>query len=479
MKKKTIAICIVCLLIATSVLSLFIRHVQNNKDETQIEPLETEPYTTMYLPPGSDEYNIEVTDPNGPANEVAIAINPTDPDNLIAGAKDYTPGPGDYVWAGYYWSTDGGKSWGNGHIDGWPDGPESVLTGYEGSSDPVVCFDGDGNAYYSSLAYNRQPSIDPLTGRLLKNAIWIAKSTDKGATYPEIYIVAETKDLVTFHDKQWFAIDQENGNIYFVWAMYEAATAQIVFTRSTDGGESWSPLLPISLISTSVARGNQGAVISIGPDGIIYVTWIDFDDDTIKFSYSTDYGQTFSAAAAIADVVPIPSPLPNSEFRTPTLLSMAVDCSNGSNKGAIYIVWNDYRNDDADILLIVSFDGGATWTEPVRVNDDELRNEKDQFFPWVNVSPTGDVHVVFYDRRNDPENYLVGCYYAHSSNDTDFHTNLRITDFSFDGRYSYHQNGYEFIGDYIGVTSCENKVFPIWCDTRKEEADIYTAIILG
>jgi hypothetical protein len=62
------------------------------------------PYTTLLNMGG--EVNFEITTENGPANEVTIAINPKNPKNLIAGAKDYTLGPregreGYRVWSGY------------------------------------------------------------------------------------------------------------------------------------------------------------------------------------------------------------------------------------------------------------------------------------------------------------------------------------------------------------------------------------------
>jgi hypothetical protein len=90
-------------------------------DKPEPEPAESPaPFTTLMEYNG--EVNFEATIENGPANEVTIAVNPKDPDNLIAGGKDYTLGPsgnGYIVWSGYYWSEDGGKTWGNGLIWGY------------------------------------------------------------------------------------------------------------------------------------------------------------------------------------------------------------------------------------------------------------------------------------------------------------------------------------------------------------------------
>jgi hypothetical protein len=68
-------------------------------------------------------------------------------------------------------------------------------------------------------------------------------------------------------------------------------------------------------------------------------------------------------------------------------------------------VWNGA---DLDVQLVESTDGGATWSAPIRVNDNSPTDGTDQFQPMLAVSPDGStVAVAFYDRRlscpsNDP-----------------------------------------------------------------------------
>src|SRR5207253_7749532 len=82
----------------------------------------------------------------------------------------------------------------------------------------------------------------------------------------------------------------------------------------------------------------------------------------------------------------------------------AVDLSNGPRKGTLYVNWIDARNGDPDVFVMSSRDGGETWTAPVRVNDDPLKNGKVQFFTWMSVDPIdGSIHIVFYDRRDTEE----------------------------------------------------------------------------
>src|SRR5262249_57524851 len=77
-----------------------------------------------------------------------------------------------------------------------------------------------------------------------------------------------------------------------------------------------------------------------------------------------------------------------------------VDISRGRDRRSVYVCWIDTRHGDPDVFLAALRDGGATWAEPVRVNDDPPGNGKEQLFAWLAVDPRdGSVNVVFYDRR--------------------------------------------------------------------------------
>src|SRR5438105_8585665 len=121
---------------------------------------------------------------DGPAdngdNEVDIAINPTNPSNLVAGWNDYGPGGS----CGIGWSIDGGKSW---HTD-WLRGvtPEGGNPTYDyGAGDPSVGFLNDGTAIFTCNAWsNKKPT-----------AIFVTTSKDGGQTWaaPQLVASAETK----------------------------------------------------------------------------------------------------------------------------------------------------------------------------------------------------------------------------------------------------------------------------------------------
>jgi hypothetical protein len=111
------------------------------------------------------------------------------------------------------------------------------------------------------------------------------------------------------------------------------------------------------------------------------------------------------------------------------------------NTGVLYVTWNDGDNEVADFasatgfyhftdaLLTSSADGGSHWSTAVRVNnnveDGTTHPFTDQFHPTVASDMTGKIGVCFYDRRNDPLNFLIGRTCAVSINGNSW-TNLPI-----------------------------------------------------
>src|SRR5438128_191703 len=104
--------------------------------------------------------NVDVTfDPNFlPQNEPSVALNPLNGQDLVAGANDYRLiASGGQAWAGAYTSFDGGRTWSNQLIHGFPGDPTTtVLSGFASAGDPAVAFSRNGTAYYALLAFKIQ-----------------------------------------------------------------------------------------------------------------------------------------------------------------------------------------------------------------------------------------------------------------------------------------------------------------------------------
>jgi hypothetical protein len=133
-----------------------------------------------------------------------------------------------------------------------------------------------------------------------------------------------------------------------------------------------------------------------------------------------------------------------------------VDLSNSSNEGTLYVNWIDARNGDVDVFIASSRDGGETWSAPVRINDDPLKNGKAQFLTWISVDPVdGSVNVVFYDRR-DTEGPLTRLTLARSIDGGRLFVNYKIdmSPFACDPKV--------FFGDYSGISAYGGRVVPIF-----------------
>lgn len=104
------------------------------------------------------------------------------------------------------------------------------------------------------------------------------------------------------------------------------------------------------------------------------------------------------------------------------------------------------------------------------MNNDATSN--DQFFQWVSVSPDGQIHIVFGDRRDDPGDFLYHTYYASSSDSgVSFEPNVKVTSVASDPDINFSGT---FIGDYFNVTSAS--IHATWTDTRNGHQDIYSSV---
>jgi hypothetical protein len=451
-------------------------------------------YTTA--PPGNDEPTSPlpgglpqvICDPDcnqeirpGPAqvNEVDLQVNPVDPNNVVAAANDYAQPSGAH-WVGYYWSRDGGRTWGQNLLPGYPGSRAlTTLSGMGASGDPALAFDTRGNVYLAGIAFTVVPVPGPNPGR--DSVIFVAKSADGGETYSQVVVVARAITKFSFHDKEWVTVDPTNDYVYVVWVRFNAAlVGEMVFSRSTNGGLTWSAPRIISDATTGEFQV-QGAYPMVTADGILHITWVDFQTNQVRYVRSTDHGATFSDPVDIATANEPPSPLPNANYRTALLPQGAVDTGYSQYQGSLYVAWNDYRNDDTDIYLTISRDGGDTWSQERRVNTNLLGDGTDQFMPDIAVTPQGYVVMIWYDRRDDPNNTLVRPYFAISTDGGENWTDFGVgPPFNGDhGGTSFLSGESHLIGDYIGIGTSDTYCALAWADTRHGTASQPNSDIFG
>jgi hypothetical protein len=274
---------------------------------------------------------------------------------------------------------------------------------------------------------------------------------------------------------------------------------------SEDGGLTWTD--PVG-VSPTVSRGYgerdgggapgvfgtlrvvQGSQPTVTPDGTAYVAWMDSTDDRsqegvgeIQVAKSTDAGQTWSTPT-------VASVFNETEFRTRTNFfrfwaSSFPQLTSGPN-GELYAVYvgrpPDKPNDDGDVFVTTSLDGGDIWSRPRRLNDDD--GDHAQFFPAADVDASGNLHVMWGDFRDSPSQSSYHIYYTNSKDqgetfgfeDEDLGLSVgdtRVSDFASNPNFGFP--GGRFLGDYFalaanGAADAEDQdIYMVWADTRLGE----------
>jgi hypothetical protein len=134
------------------------------------------------------------------------------------------------------------------------------------------------------------------------------------------------------------------------------------------------------------------------------------------------------------------------------------DISNSPYRGNIYINFSDATNgdNDIDVFMVKSTDGGNSWSAPQRINQDPVGNKKQQFMSWMHVDPvTGAINIIWFDRR-DYTDTQTDVYLARSTDGGSTFAEYKISETPFVPDKSI------FFGDYINVMSYNNFSACIW-----------------
>ena len=458
-------------------------------------------------------------------SEPHIAMNPLNHANLVAGSKQYVNNKHYLFRIGMYSSFDGGQTWNDaGHLP-VPTCPATTLCSPPPDTTPSACagngpfsdackfttsdiwttFDDEGNAYGIVLV---SPSSNVGTGW----EMWMYRSTDGGRTWPlsNMRVIHNHNDhtLSNFFldDKDAIAVDNYTlagtglttgpnnprdghiGNLYACWGLDGTVvpTQNQVFSRSLDGGNTWSQAL---IISGATNAREIGCQIAVAPSGRVYVSFFVYALTSPAgapyvtgvgqyLTWSDDHGATFGTPIKVAAVNPVPNHLQTADnFRNLSLPAMAVS----PRDGTVYITWADEHTSgsvsDADILLVKGADRGLGLppdfgtplpNPPVRVNQDPIGNGKDQFQPQIAVTALGQVDISYFDRRSDPNDFFIDTYLSRSNDGGATWTDTRVTSAMSDPRINPPIDGAGnfFYGDYQGLVADDSCATPFWQDTH-------------
>lgn len=381
--------------------------------------------------------------------EPSIAIHPKNNLWMIAGT----------VMNDYYYSKNGGKSWKS----------SSLKSEFGVGGDPVVHIDTKGRFYYFHLS-------SPKGAARLDRIVCDFSDKIEG----EWSSSATAKNGKKAQDKQWVAECLLTGNLYLTWTQFDRYNSSapedsstIVFSKSVDQGESWSEPRRISTFAGDCLDGDntvEGAVPAVGPNGEIYVSWS--GPKGIRFNRSLDQGETW-----LAEEILVSEQLGGWSFDIPGIFRCnglpitKCDVSNGTHKGRIYVNWTDQRNGETntDVWLSYSDNQGASWSEPIKVNQD--KTEKQQFFTWMDIDQSnGNIYFVYYDRRNYHDN-RTDVFMATSTDGGLTFSEQKISTTPF------IPSDKIFFGDYINIAAHNGVIRPIWSRMDDGKISLWVGLV--
>lgn len=386
------------------------------------------------------------------ANEPSIAVDPSVPDRMAIGWRQFDTITSSFREAGVAASADGGRNW----------TATAVLEEGVYRSDPVLGAGPDGTLYYLSLRHDTQG-----------NAVCdMFISYDHGVTWP-------TKQFALGGDKAWFAVDQNNGHIYQAWSTF-SNYAPSQFNRSVDGGITWETPVSYDPFGDPPAQPIYGTV-DVGPNGEVYVAgvrnivpsstyWIARSinsSDPLQNVFFDAVRQIDLGGQFLIGAAPNPGGLV-------AQVNVGVDTSGGPFHGAVYVLCSVDPTDEQDPLqvhMIRSMDGGLTFSEPVRVNDDDDDTNAYQWFAAMDVAPNGRIDVIWNDTRNTGQPYLCQLFYS-SSNDggVTWSPNVAVSP-GFNSFVGWPQQNK--LGDYYDIRSDLVGAHVAYAATFNGEQDIY------
>ena len=443
------------------------------------------------LPAAATPANVDVSRRHLNESEEAIAVNPTNPNNIVVvtnvGHREAGLEAG--MFAGV--SFDGGQTWATRLI-----GNNDNLG--DACCDPSLSFDQHGNLF---LTYLYQ----------VENVVPVALSTDGGLSFHLVANIGaggsatasrsgtDDRGLFRFVDQPTITAGEDEA-----WVIFNAGGPMVATGARVMGLGQVGSFAPVEVVSGTnnctygdVAIGPSGQVMNVctltetGQGGGKLLVSVD-PDRLGPASFGKRVSVTDTHIGGFDFIPPQPDRSVDAEP------GLAWDRTGGPHRGRVYLVYTlEVKNesDNTDIEVRYSDDDGATWSAPVRVNDDATANS--QFLPKISIDPTtGNIAVIWYDSRQDLGTGGPGDTNGMPNDDaqvwgafsTDggrtFTPNVMISAGTSNSPDS--GNGIDY-GDYSGLSFFGGIAHPAWSDNSNStgtnpdgalhQLDIYTAAV--
>ena len=400
-------------------------------------------------------------DSNGD-NEVDIAINPTNPDNLIAAWNDY--GPGQSCGLGY--SFDSGKTWTTSWLRGVTPLGGNATFDY-GAGDPSVGFLKDGTAVLSCAAWGASKSQP--------SALFASRSTDGGRNWAPVQQLTFGQNLGHLQDHNMLTIDPYGDRVlvaYSVWNGYRALSYALI---SSDGGNTYAGPYEIASDYTKNAVDRFDVSLAGAPDGTIYATtgiWQhvqEWSEQAVVVSQLRTGETKFTRSVKVRDLVPAPMTLPGESWRTSMQASIGVE-----SDGTVDLLTGDFATGNLDIYLARSHDHGASFPASQQAN--LTGDANDQVMPWMSVRPSGRIDLVYYD-YNRATGLMDADYGQVAAGSTTLDRTVVQSGIDGDSQPPRGAGHAPFMGDYLGIDATDKLVAIAWTGNGPLSQDVFSATL--
>lgn len=428
-------------------------------------------------------FNRQVTCDSNPANDRSeswIAVNPTDPYNLVGASKKFSD-PATYKFSlASYASWDGGQSWTDIGLLPYP----ATVSGQvvAGISDPTVAFDELGNAYILGLAFAQ-------AGRTFT---WLGLvaciSTDQGRSW-----TASTMHQGLGDDKQVLASDTNpvgaslyRGTVYATWDGQAGGGGGVLFACTTTHGASWKGVTQggVDQPAGSLIIPNAGlSSIAVDSRGNVYVSAVGSDaqnHSAILCAVSGDGGASFGAPQVIASPITPFNFVPDNLFRAETIPTSCV--TTGDH---VVVAWPDERTAGTIQVFYVRSGPNGHWPNNpsagtlLTAAQPSAAGQQD-IMPQLATAPDGTVGCALYEygpkTAGGPS--LIDVHLLASTDaGQSFDNRVTVTDQPWDPHVDLvtDEYGHGFIGDYFGFAAGPLGFFPLWTDTRTGVQEMFSS----
>lgn len=391
--------------------------------------------------------------------EPHVAVNPADPNHLLAAWQQDRWSNGAARGNRSAVSFDGGRTWtaSMAALSRCSGGTSANGGDFERASDPWVAIGPDGTAYQIAIALSGASQTVGST-----SVVIAARSPDGGLTWEAPVTLIRDADL-PFNDKESMSADPTDARYaYAVWDRLADGRGPALFARTTDAGRTWEPARVVH--DPGFGRQTINTLVAVLPDGTLVVTFtrllnVGLGNPVLMATRSTDKGLTWSEPVVVAQVQARGAVDP--ESGTPIRDGANLGSLAAGRNGHLALVWQDFRFSGGQrdgIAYSRSTDGGLTWSTPVQLNQ---APGVQAFIPAVHIRDDGTVGVTYYDLRNNtPAASLLADYWLVQSADG---VSWRETHVA--GPFDYANAPYArglFLGDYMGLTSVGTTFIPVY-----------------